>query len=122
VGSPTAHRHVEPLEEFAGDFGAAVAIGAGSKRDDIGSGYFSKGTQDHIAGQVSQLAGDGAGLKRHTSQIIRSADGKVMGESRVYSRHGGNLLDGYIQGGGFQCPTIQPWELENKVFLRRATK
>lgn len=91
-------------------------------KDDIGFGYFSKGTQDHIAGQISQLAGDGAGLKKHTSQIIRSADGKVMGESRVYSRHGGNLLDGYTQGGGFQCPTIEPWALENKVFLKGATK
>jgi len=91
-------------------------------RDDIGFGYFSRGMQDHIAGQLSQQGGDGAGLKKHTSQIVRSADGKVMGESRVYGRHGGGLLDGYFQGDGFQCPMIEPWALEGKVFLKKANK
>lgn len=87
-------------------------------KDDKGFGYFSRGSQEHLAGQISQQAGDGAGLKRFTEQIVRGADGKVMGESRVYGRHGGNLLDGYIQGGGYQCPTFEEVRtLSKKVFL-----
>ena len=91
-------------------------------KDDKGYGYFSKGDQEHIAGQISQLSGDGAGLKKHTSQIVRTADGKVMGESIVYGRHGGGLLDGYLHGSGFRCPDVGPWELENKVFMKGETK
>lgn len=91
-------------------------------KDDKEFGYFSKGDQQHIAGQISQLSGDGAGLKKHTSQIIRTTDGKVMGESIVYGRHGGGLLDGYLHGSGFRCPDVGPWELENKVFMKGETK
>lgn len=91
-------------------------------KDDKGFGYFSKGDQHHIDGQISQLSGDGAGLEKHTSQIIRTADGKVMGESIVYGRHGGGLLDGYLHGSGFRCPEVGSWELENKVFLKVETK
>jgi len=73
-------------------------------RDDKGFGYYLRGDQQHIAGQMSQLAGDGAGLKKHTSQIIRTADGKLMGESIVYRRHGGSWWDGIMEGDGFTCP------------------
>ncbi len=75
-----------------------------SGRDDKGFGYYIKGDQQHIAGQMSQLAGDGAGLKKHTYQIVRTADGKVMGESIVYRRHGGSWWDGLMEGDGFTCP------------------
>lgn len=91
-------------------------------KDMVGFGYYILGAEAHIDGQLSTLPGDGPGLKRVTYQIIRSLDKKVMGESTVYGRHGGNLLDGYTQGGGFQCPTLEPWALENKVFLKGAIK
>lgn len=103
-----------PSEKFNEYGQPLIPIG----KDDKNFGFFSTSTQEHIAGQLSQQAGDGAGLKKSTTQIVRTSDKKIMGEERIYRRHGGRLLDGYMQGGGFQCPTSEGWALERKIFLR----
>jgi hypothetical protein len=91
-------------------------------KDDVGFGFFYRSDQTHLAGSISQQEGDGAGLKRHTTQIVRSSDGKLMGEARYYGRHGGNLLDGLVQGGGFRCPAVEDWALEKGVFSNMTGK
>jgi hypothetical protein len=97
----------------------------GQPQLDIGSdkrsaGYFRRSRQQHIAGSPRQSAGDPPGLEKITYQIVRSGDGKVMGEAIYYSRHGGVFFGGFVQGGGFRCPTIEPWGLESDVFGRSA--
>lgn len=93
-----------------------------SSKDAQGFGYFSKASQEHIAGQLSMLAGDGAGLKKHTYQVIRSSDGKVMGEERIYSRHGGCFWDGVVHGCGYSCPVGKAWSMENQIFKKEGAK
>lgn len=110
---------VLPRDKFHEKGTPKVPIG----NDNTGFGYLSRGTQEHLAGQIGQQAGDGAGLKRFTTQIVRSTDGKVMGESRVYGRHGGNFLDGYLQRPGFQCPTFEEVRnLSSEVFVKGQKK
>jgi hypothetical protein len=86
-------------------------------KDDGGFGFFYRSDQTHLAGSISQQAGDGAGLKKYTIQIVRTSDGTLMGEARYYGRHGGNLLEGLVHGQGFRCPAFEDWALEKGVFL-----
>jgi len=43
-------------------------------------------------------------LEKETQRVVRTNDQKVIAESVVYRRLGGDLLDGYLHGSGFHCP------------------
>ncbi|MHB1198400.1 MAG: hypothetical protein ACYCZ6_02350 [Polaromonas sp.] len=61
-------------------------------------------------------------LIRNEYRIVRTSDGKVIATSVVYGRSGGSWWGGLVQGDGFQCPASDAVALENKVFLKGATK
>ena len=58
-------------------------------------------------------------LVRIHSKIIRSKDGKTMGESTRYGRSGGDLFSSWYESS-FNCPS-SPSRLEDSVFLREKT-
>jgi len=85
------------------------------EKDETGFGYFRRNEEKHMTGPFDSARSN---LRRKRSQIVRTLDGKVMAEATVYGRSGGCLLDGYIQGCGFQCPPLEPWSLENNTFRK----
>ena len=55
-------------------------------------------------------------LIRITFKVIRSSDGKIIGESRQYGRSGGDL-PGPWHESSFNCPSF-PIKLESSIFLK----
>lgn len=83
-----------------------------SKRDAKGSdGYYYERDTTYLK------TGDPAMWRSH-HRIIRSSDGKVLGESIHYARRGGDI-PGPWHESSFGCPYIgtQP-SLENSIFVR----
>lgn len=86
--------------------------------DDTGFGYFIKGTEQLVAGPYDKV--QGASLKRFESQIVRSADGKVIAKSVDYNRSGGDWLRQiFMVGRGKSCVSVEePWAFMQRVFIK----
>ena len=105
-----------PPEKFNQYGQPLIPIGQDSK----GFGYFYRGDERHMKGPIDPS--NGPNLTQHIFQIVRSADGKIMGQLTWYGRSGGCFLYGVVQGCGFQCPDEDGWQLANKVFSKGEIK
>jgi hypothetical protein len=55
-------------------------------------------------------------LERETQRVVRTNDQKVIAESVVYRRLGGELFDGYLHGSGYHCPAGEGGAFLAQVF------
>jgi hypothetical protein len=60
-------------------------------------------------------------LVRYVVKIVRSNDGKVLGESIRYGRGGGDM-PGPWHPSTFDCPSIRELKLESAIFLQGVDK
>ena len=102
-----------PASMFAEDGRLSVPLRA---EDDTRFGYFRRGDQKALAGPGQA---PGARLLRSQIQIVRTEDGRVMGEVVIYTRGGGYWLEGVPGiGHGKNCPEPLPLNLEERVFMK----
>jgi len=85
-------------------------------KDHTGFGYFSVGTDQHIAGRLKGEVG--AKLYRSEMKIFRTSDGRLLGQEVAYYRSGGELTEGAVMWEGYSCPKRESWALEKKMFLK----
>ena len=83
----------------------------------IASKRFMKSTDEYYLDYESIFLKEGnPRLVRTTFKVIRSSDGKSIGESIQYSRSGGDL-PGPWHESSFDCPS-SPIKLESSIFLK----
>lgn len=76
----------------------------------------------YIEWEISYLKKGNPSLWRSHHRVIRKSDGKLLGESIMYARGGGDL-PGPWHGSSFKCPEpTQGPSLESAVFLKGEQK
>ena len=55
-------------------------------------------------------------LEKETQRVVRTNDQKVIAESVVYRRLGGEFFDGYLHGSGHHCPANEGGDFLAQVF------
>ena len=103
-----------PKEKF-NQYGQPLVPQGG--REDLGFGYYIVNEDQHVAG-VREAPG--ARLTRHVSRIVRTQDGKVLGEQVWYGRDGGDFLEGGMltPAIGHDCPPGVGWEFPKRVLIQ----
>ena len=78
---------------------------------------YAKPTDEYYFESVDQYVQRGnPKILKMTTRMVRSSDGKILGESVRYARSGGDL-PGPWHGTSFGCPKL-PMNLESSIFLK----
>jgi hypothetical protein len=85
-------------------------------KDEKGWGYHTTFRLENLTGRFSPPT-----LEKETLSVVRTTDSRVIAESVVYRRLGGDLLDGYLHGSGFHCPADEGSGLLASVFINGGT-
>lgn len=87
----------------------------GKREDFYGPDFRLDESDTLVAGTLPTGNGDGARLMRLEQQIIRKADGKLLGKQVVYLRTGGDLIT-LVHPSGERCPNTRD-DVATRIFM-----